>query len=113
MSTRTLTARILIVAGLVLLAGGLILGFLPKTAPGPFGPVSCGSAFRGSSDAAVTDFQDTLGGGPSAPLGSAETACAAKRSDARTLPVVLLVLGGAALLSGVAAAAGNKTPERV
>jgi hypothetical protein len=112
-STRVLIARILAVSGLVLLAGGLILGLLPKTVPGAFGSVSCGSAFHGNSDAAVTDFQDTLGGGLTAPLGSAEAACAAKRSDAKTVPVVLLVLGGAAVLGGVAAAAsGSAKPER-
>jgi len=103
-STRVLLARILIVGGLALFAGGLLLGLLPKTAAGPFGPVSCGSAFHGTGDAAVTDFQDTLGGGVSAPLGSAEAACASARSDAKTAPIVLLVLGGAALLGGVAAA---------
>lgn len=103
MSTRVL-ARTLIVAGLALLAGGLILGFLPKTAAGPFGPVACGSAFHGTGDAASADFQDTLGAGVSAPLGSAEAACAAARSNARTAPIVLMVLGSVGLLAGVAVA---------
>lgn len=109
MSTRVLTARILIVSGLVLLAGGLILGLLPKTVPGVFGPVSCGSAFHGSDAAAVTDFQDTLGGGAlSAPLGSAEAACATKRSDARTVPILLIVLGTGAVIGGVTAGPYSK-----
>ena len=107
MSTRALTAQLLIVGGLALLVGGLILGFMPKTAAGPFGPVACGSAFHGTDDAAVTDFQDTLGGGATAPLGSASSACAAARSNAKTAPILLLILGAGALIGGAVTAAAK------
>jgi hypothetical protein len=112
MTTKALTTRILITLGLALLAGGLVLGLLPKTAPGAYGPVSCGSAFRGSSAATVDDYQATLSGGPAdlglSPLGSASSACAAARSSAKTAPVVLLVLGGGLLLGGIVVAASRE-----
>lgn len=105
MTAKALTTRILIAAGLVLLGGGLLLGLLPKSAAGAFGPVSCGSAFHGTDAATVDDYQATLSGGPAdlglSQLGSTSAACASARSDAKTAPIVLLVLGGAVLVGGV------------
>jgi hypothetical protein len=108
-STRALLIRILLAAGLVLLAGGLILGFLPKTAAG----VSCGSAFHGTDAATVADYGSTLTGSLDAPpVGGYAAACADARSAAKTAPIVLLVLGGAALVSGIVLAASkNPTSE--
>jgi hypothetical protein len=112
MTAKVLTTRILIVLGLALLAAGLVLGLLPKTAPGAYGPVSCGSAFHGSSAARVDDYQATLSGGPAevglSPLGSTSSTCAAARSGAKTAPVVLLVLGAGLLVGGVVVAASKE-----
>lgn len=112
MTAKVLTARILIALGLALLAGGLILGFLPKTAAGSLGPVSCGSAFHGTGAATVDDYQATLSGGAAdlslSPLSSTSAACAAARSNAKTAPIVLLVLGGGLLVGGVVVAASKE-----
>lgn len=116
MSARHLTVRILFALGLALLAGGLLLGFLPHSAPGAYGSlVACGSAFRGSDDAAVDDIQSTLQGGPASlgpsPLGSASSACSAARSNARAPAVVLLVLAAGLVLAGLVVLAPHDPPR--
>lgn len=101
MTTRALTARILIVAGLALFAAGLVLGFLPKTAAG----VNCGSAFHASTDAQVADFGATLTGSFAVPpLGGYAAACADARSGAKAPAVGLLVVGGVLAAAGGVAA---------
>jgi hypothetical protein len=108
-STRALLIRILLATGLVLLAGGLILGFLPKSAAG----VSCGSAFHGTDAATVADYGSTLTGSLDVPpAGGYAAACDDARSSAKTAPIVLLVLGGAALV-GAAVVAAPSTGQRV
>lgn len=102
-----LTRVVLLIAG-ALLAAGLIVGFaLPVKSAG----YSCGSAFHESSDLQVDRLSDTL------IYGSAEVDdCDGARSSARVLPVVLLVLGGVALLGAPfieRSQAGNDVGESV
>lgn len=117
MTAKVLTTRILLALGLALLAGGLVLGFLPKTAPGALGPVSCGSAFHGTGAATVDDYQATLSGGAAdlglSPLGSTSTACAVARSGAKTTPIALLVFGTGLLSAGIVVAASKERKAEV
>lgn len=86
MTGRTLAA----VAGFALVIAGTVLGFLPRTAAG----ASCGSAFLGSGEAAVTDLIGETSG--------AAAACGDARSTTR-LPALILLPVGAVLLVGSAA----------
>lgn len=80
--------RVLVLIGLALIAAGLVVGFaLPVNS----GEYDCGTAFH-ASDVGAQEFSDTLSGG------EGESNCDEARSSARTLPVVLLVLGAVALI---------------
>lgn len=80
--------RLLVLVGGALLAAGLIVGFaLPVNS----GEYDCGSAFVEGGDLAVDELTDAMLGG------SGTSDCDSARSSARTLPVVLLILGGVAL----------------
>lgn len=102
MTTKTLTARILLALGFALFAGGLVLGFIPKTADG----ISCGSAFKASTDAAVADYGSTLTGSYTDPplSGSYARDCADTRTAAKAPAVTLLVIGGALIAAGAVTA---------
>lgn len=73
-------------AGGMLLAG-VVLGFLPVNS----GEYHCGSAFNASNDVASKELGSTLSGG----VDYGPQDCAGARSDARALPVALLLIGGA------------------
>jgi hypothetical protein len=92
--------RVLAVIGLALLAAGLTVGLLPRSAQG----VTCGSVFVGRGNAFVSDLLGETRG--------AEAQCADERAAAR-LPAVGLLVGGAALLIGAAVvgAPGRTTPR--
>jgi hypothetical protein len=106
-TTRALLTRTLLAAGLALIAGGLLVGFLPHTAGG----VRCGSAFHGTSDATEADYgtatQADQTGIPTGPVTTAVDACNAARSQPRTFAVTLLALGAASTLAAAAAATGR------
>lgn len=100
MTTRHLTVRILLALGLVLLAGGLALGFMPRSALG----VSCGSAYRGTSDAFVADATNSFWMQDRQATGSVmkySEACSSTRSGGRTQSVPLLVVGLGLLIAGL------------
>lgn len=73
--------RLLLVIGATLFLTGVVLGFLPVSS----GDTACGSAFVDSSDTA--EFGDTLNGG------TGRLGCPGARSEARALPVALLLIG--------------------
>lgn len=81
--------RLMALVGGALLIAGLVVGF---ALPVHSGDYDCGSAFIESDDLKSNEFADTLTGG------DGQSDCDSARSSARTLPVVLLVLGGMALL---------------
>ena len=100
--------QLLLVLGGILLAIGIILGFMPVKASG----VHCGSALTGKSDDAFTaDFRDSLGGGPNADgslgLSPHGDACDESISSRRTISLALGIPG----LLLVAGSAFVKTPE--
>jgi hypothetical protein len=103
-TTRALLARAVLAAGLALIAGGLLVGFLPRTASG----VRCGSAFHGTSDAQTADYTTAIqadqAGLPAGPVTTAVDACNVARSQPRTVAVTLLILGAASTLAAAAAA---------
>jgi hypothetical protein len=89
--------RVLLIAGLCLLAGGVLLGFLPVSSSG----VNCGSAFVASDDPFVTELRKLLGG--FGPDGDVQAACDSLRQTMRISALVLLVVGaGLAIGSGFA-----------
>lgn len=95
--------RLLLLLGGALIAAGLVVGFaLPVNS----GEYDCGSAFHQSGDLYGQQVADTMSGG------TGETSCDEARSSARTLPVVLLVLG-AVVLVGAPFVAPRSTPDRV
>jgi redox-regulated HSP33 family molecular chaperone len=110
-TSRVLLVRILLAAGLVLLAGGLLIGFLPRSAA----DVSCGSAFHGNGDALGADFGRAAAADSAGVRLGSVTAISDRCSDARSatrIPaIVLLVLGGAAAAAGLTAAAGKTAAE--
>lgn len=90
--------RVLVVVGVTLVAAGLIVGFGVSVYAGDS---DCGSAFVDSS--ASAEISDTFEGG------TGQLGCDGARSQARALPMVLLVLGiGLAVGSAVV-----RTPEKV
>lgn len=80
--------RLLMLIAIALIGAGLVTGFVLPVNSGEY---DCGSAFRESGDVMGDEFADALTGG------EGESGCDEARSSARTLPVVLLVLGGVAL----------------
>lgn len=89
--------RTLIWVGIVLLAAGLITGFVPVSTHG----ASCGSAFHGSRDATVADYsraiewdQRGLGVPADGSLSAVSDACDSLRSVVRIPALVLTVIGG-------------------
>lgn len=81
--------RVALLIGAALVAAGLVVGFgLSVHSAGK----DCGSAFKERGDLKVDQLADSMLGKPDA------SECDAARSSARALPVVLLVLGGVALV---------------
>ena len=74
---------------LAFLAVGLLVGLMPLSAQG----VSCGSAFRGSNAASVSDLTGSLGGGAAFGTIGASASCDDKRSTVRLFAVPLMVIG--------------------
>lgn len=90
--------RVLVVVGVTLVAAGLIVGFGVSVYAGDS---DCGSAFVDNS--ASAEISDTFEGG------TGQLGCDGARSQARALPMVLLVLGvGLTLGSAVV-----RAPEKV
>lgn len=80
--------RLLVLIGVALVAAGLSVGLLvPVESDG----YDCGSAFR-SSDYELEEVDDLLAGG------AGDSGCEGELSGALPLPVVLVVLGGVALV---------------
>lgn len=73
--------------GGALAVAGLVLGFIPVSK----GPVSCGSAFNGSNDAAARDFANTLSG--SLGLTDYAGACSDALQMWRLAAIVLMLIG--------------------
>lgn len=93
--------RALLAAGVVLLVGGFAVGLAPVHAgPG----VPCGAALSSGHTRTATDDADAIEAGvdPVA-LDALDASCASARRPNRAASLVLLVLG-AALLAGAAAA---------
>ena len=88
--------------GGVLLAVGLVLGFVPVSAAG----ASCGSGFVGSSAPLSAEFAAALGGRSS----DAGAACDAARSPFRVVAWALVV-PGALLLAGLVLGGTGKRTE--
>jgi hypothetical protein len=80
------TRRVLLLAGLALVAGGLLFGFLPRTVSGE----NCGSAFVANRNAWVADVGNAVGG-RATDIGGR---CSDARSSGRVPAFVLLALGG-------------------
>lgn len=81
--------RVALLIGAALVAAGLIAGFgISVHSAGQ----DCGSAFRERGGLEVDQLSDSMLGKPDS------SDCDAARSSARTLPVVLLVLGGVSLV---------------
>jgi hypothetical protein len=78
--------RTLLLVGLALVAGGLLLGFLPRSVSG----VSCGSPFIASKAPFVADLSDALFGRDRDIAGR----CADARSAGQVPAILLLVVGG-------------------
>lgn len=88
------TRRVLLLVGLVLLAGGLLMGFLPRSAGG----VSCGSPFAASNQSAYTrDLVNSMYGQRT----DVAAQCAAARSSGQ-VPAIILSVAGAMVLVGSA-----------
>lgn len=96
--------KVLAVFALGLIAGALILGFRPVTSDAGY---DCGSAFRESANIDRDELRAALRGNES------ESGCDQARSDAQTVPIVLGVLGVAALgAAAVTARPGRPSGER-
>jgi hypothetical protein len=85
-----MSRRALVIAGLALLAAGLVLGLIPRHAAGQ----RCGSAFTPRGDAFVSDLLGHTRG--------AEASCDTARSALKTPAVAALAAGGVLLLAGLA-----------
>jgi hypothetical protein len=103
-----LLVRVLFVVGLGLLAGGVLLGFLPRSAGG----VDCGSAFRSSDAAAVADYGRAIDadrtGDDLDSLSPSADRCSDARSTTRGPAVVLITLGAAGVAAGLVVGAGGR-----
>lgn len=87
--------RKLIWAGLVVLAAGVLAGFLPVRSHG----TGCGSAFNASSDAGSADLdaairRDRAGLPPGESTGEVAESCDSLRSLVRIPAIVLVAVGG-------------------
>lgn len=83
--------RGLIVAGLLLLAAGLVLGFVPQSARG----TGCGSVFHASDEATVGDLVSSFDG----ESGSAQASCDDRRALYKPVVWVLVILGAGAVIA--------------
>lgn len=100
------TVRLSALTAFVLLAVGLLVGFLPVHAAG----VNCGSAFVASNGLGANEIESELGLVPGA--GDALSACSDARSGRLVPAVVFLVLGGGGLLFAVVAGSAVKRAPR-
>lgn len=81
--------RLLVLVGAGLLLAGLVVGFAVPVDSGEF---DCGSAFVENGDLQVDEYTDAFTGGDGV------SGCDEERSSAKTLPIVLLILGLVALV---------------
>lgn len=87
-----MSRRVAVIAGLTLLAAGLVLGLIPRHAAGQ----RCGSAFVPRGDAAVSDLLgSTLG---------AEASCDTARSTLKAPAIGAVVSGGLLVIGGLVVA---------